>query len=968
MKKFIALTYLFLCLHYALYSQQPFFIEMNIDPQNDKLKATAICQAEDGLIYIGTDEGLYRFDGFAFSKILLPDTSESKYVSHLTAIKNELLVCLNNGTILNLKKGTFINLKSPAKSPITSVFQNDNKQLWVASYGEGIFYRAENDWHRLSGIPDPFIYQLQKHPSGLLLAGSDAGLLLIDPSTNPISYKIFDSKKGLPDNIVKSIGVQPDGNVLLGLQEQGLFRFNMNNFTFENIEKSADWRYGALNCMVRLQNEFWVGTDGFGLMDFEFSGDRRLRNFDHSKGFPYKKVNALMRDREGNVWIAADHKLIYSPGEKVEFVNKVNNVSIDSLQSICTSKDGYVWFSKPDGLYRFDYLSNDVERIKKFVLDPKKKTLHITALHEDKFGYLWIGTFDDVLYRLNTFTEKVNQYSTKDGLENANVISINSGANVLWFATLGGVVNCSLPDSLPPLGIPRYEFKKYSDFKMPFNGFVYSIYIDSKNRTWFGTDGRGVVMYDGVSFKNFNELAKGKVVYSITEDLNGNMWFSTQNHGLYRYNGTHFRNFNLSHGLSVLDISGIETDNIGNILVVNSKGLDIIHPLTFEVEKIAGEAGIEKIDADLNTIARDRRGGVWIASRNGLFRFYNYNKGVSNKPTLILKAVYTFMKQSVNLSDSIFEYNQNNISIEYVGLWYSNPELVSYQYRLLGYSTSWIPTQDRIVTFPNLPPGKYTFEVIAGLGGQFNHQAVLTYKFRIMKPMWKENWFVLSIIVFVFLTLIFIIRDRDIRLRKLESLKKEKVEYQFATLKSQVNPHFLFNSFNTLIAIIESDKDNAISYVEKLSDYFRNLLQHRDKDVISLKEELSMVETYYFLQQKRFGDALNLVIDIPDDWLEKFALPPLSLQLLIENAVKHNAVSHESPLTVLVNTVGENSLVVKNTLNPKMNPEPSTGIGLQNIISRVQLVSGKNVNVSFIDDSFVVEIPLIKINNESTYS
>ncbi|MBK9318322.1 MAG: histidine kinase [Bacteroidetes bacterium] len=268
----------------------------------------------------------------------------------------------------------------------------------------------------------------------------------------------------------------------------------------------------------------------------------------------------------------------------------------------------------------------------------------------------------------------------------------------------------------------------------------------------------------------------------------------------------------------------------------------------------------------MNAVTRDSKGGIWIGSRNGLLRFYNYNKAVTDRPKLILKKVYTFMKQMVDLRDTVFDYNQNNISIEYTGIWFTQPDIISYRYRLKGYSNDWIPTRDRIVTFPNLPPGRYTFEVVASLGVQSVSSNVVAYSFRIKKPLWKENWIILSGILLLSSGVFLFIRDRDIKVRRLESLKKEKVEYQFATLKSQVNPHFLFNSFNTLIAIIEEDKDKAISYVEKLSDYFRNMVQHRDKDLISLEEELVMVETYYFLQQKRFGEYLLLEVDIPVSW------------------------------------------------------------------------------------------------------
>jgi hypothetical protein len=470
-------------------------------------------------------------------------------------------------------------------------------------------------------------------------------------------------------------------------------------------------------------------------------------------------------------------------------------------------------------------------------------------------------------------------------------------------------------------------------------------------------------MYDGYSLHNFPVLKSKdvKIVYSVLEDLNGNIWFSTPHRGIYRYDGRDFRSFNLTNGLSELEIFGLGMDNNGNILAINKKGIDVIQTHSFQIQHIGEESGLKQLDADLNSIARDRKGGVWIGTRSGIVRFYNYSRNVVQHPRLEIHRVLTFMKQDVGLKDTIFDYNQNTVSIQYTGLWYSQPEVVTYRYRMKGYSNDWIPTRDRIVTFPNLPPGKYTFEVMAALDGQFKDASVASYSFRIKKAFWRETWFVMGVLTLLALAIILFIRDRDIRFRRMESLKKEKVEYQYETLKSQVNPHFLFNSFNTLMAIIESEPVKATDYVEKLSDYFRNMVQHRDKDVVSLEEELEMVETYYFLQQKRFGEHLSLEIDIPDSWKRTFGVPPLSLQLLIENAVKHNAVSYETPLKITVTSTENHTLLIRNNLNLKLKPDASTGIGLENIVNRFSIIAGKEVKVTSDDREFTVEIPLIAI-------
>jgi len=959
--KFIVLFFSFLFAAMELHSQHPFFRELVIEPGNDELKATTLFQNKEGLIYVGTNQGLYRYDGFNFEKIALPDSLNNSKVSVITStLTDELIVGLENGVVFRVKKDRVVLLKSPVKSPVKSILELEDGTLWMASYGEGVFYRTGTDWHRLAGLPDPFIYQLLYHSSGKILAATDGGLVIIDPGTKPVSFRVFDSRNGLPDNIVKVIGVLPDNNILLGFQQMGITVFDMNSYRFKAIDIANDWKYGAVNCITKLQYEFWLGTDGTGIVDYEFGGDKRIRNFFDKAGFPFKKVNALLKDMEGNVWVAADHKLIISIGEQVELVDEVSDLNFDSLQAIIAGRDGYIWYSTPKGLFRFNAVATGHEKIKRFNIS-NKTDLHIVSLYEDEGGYIWIGTFDNGLFRFNPENGKVVRFGEKDGLTNANVISIDGRDSIIWMATLGGIVQCRMKDPLQFGKEAGYSFKKLTFDDKRFDEFVYCVFIDRSGKAWFGTDGNGIMMYDGVKLHSFAELQNARVVYSITEDAYNNIWLSTQFQGLYRYDGRHFLNFNLSNGLSSLDIIGISNDNIGNVVVINKRGIDVVNPKNFDVKKIGEESGIGKLDADLNAVTRDGKGGIWVGSRNGLIRFFNYTKGVSSRPKLVLKKVYTFMKQVVDLRDTVFDYNQNNISIEYTGIWFTQPDIVTYRYRLKGYSNDWIPTRDRIVTFPNLPPGRYTFEVVASLGVQSVSSDIASYSFKVKKPLWKENWIVFSGIFLMSAGVFVFIRDRDIKVRRLESLKKEKVEYQFATLKSQVNPHFLFNSFNTLIAIIEEDKDRAISYVEKLSDYFRNMVQHRDKDLISLEEELGMVETYYFLQQKRFGEYLLLEIDIPAAWKKAFGLPPLSLQLLIENAVKHNAVSHETPLRIVVKAAGTSTLVIENNRNPKMSADPSTGIGLENIINRFNILAGHKVKVLQSAGKFTVEIPLIKI-------
>jgi sensor histidine kinase YesM len=142
------------------------------------------------------------------------------------------------------------------------------------------------------------------------------------------------------------------------------------------------------------------------------------------------------------------------------------------------------------------------------------------------------------------------------------------------------------------------------------------------------------------------------------------------------------------------------------------------------------------------------------------------------------------------------------------------------------------------------------------------------------------------------------------------------------------------------------------------------MIQYREKDTITVAEELEMVNSYFYLQKKRFGTSLNLEYKIREEFLT-YKLPPLTLQLLIENAIKHNSVSKESPLLIRIIQTENNTLLIENNLNPKITPEPSTGIGLNNIINRIKILTNKDVRINRSSTHFTVELPIIKPNKDA---
>jgi two-component system, LytTR family, sensor kinase len=195
-------------------------------------------------------------------------------------------------------------------------------------------------------------------------------------------------------------------------------------------------------------------------------------------------------------------------------------------------------------------------------------------------------------------------------------------------------------------------------------------------------------------------------------------------------------------------------------------------------------------------------------------------------------------------------------------------------------------------------------------------------------------------------------------IQQTEALAKETIISQFEVLKSQVDPHFLFNSLNTLAALIDEENEPAQKYLEQLSDVYRYVLISKDKTTVTLAEELAFLESYIYLNKTRFRDNLVVENSISAEY-HKYMVAPLTLQMLVENAIKHNIISKEKPLTIRLSP-GENEYIsVENNIQEKTTMEKSTKVGLQNIINRYNFLTSKRIEILNNSELFTVRIPLL---------
>lgn len=216
---------------------------------------------------------------------------------------------------------------------------------------------------------------------------------------------------------------------------------------------------------------------------------------------------------------------------------------------------------------------------------------------------------------------------------------------------------------------------------------------------------------------------------------------------------------------------------------------------------------------------------------------------------------------------------------------------------------------------------------------------------------------VILIISFLFTALIYLSNQNQKKITENQNLAMESLQNRYDALKSQIDPHFLFNSLNTLNGLIGFNDKRAHEYVEQLSEVFRYTMQ--DQKVISLNNELKFAESYIYLMKIRYNDALHVHMRIEPQY-RTYKMVPFGLQILIENAIKHNVITRKYPLSIIIETTPDGSVIVENNIQPKHSTTESRGLGLSNLNERYRLMFNKEIIIRPNNTKFIVEIPLIE--------
>ncbi len=939
----------------SLFSQQLYWENYRLPNTLSADQVHQLYESSDGLIWLGTSSGLSSFDGNSFTTLPSHHDQPAAALSIFEDQEGTIWVGYDNGTIARLSQGKLVPWEPEEGHPaaaITGITEDDTGRIWLATYGEGAYVvdgRHLYNFNTDDGLLGNDIYDMAVQADGSIWLGTDGGISICKFLAGKKSVQNLTRKDGLPDEIVRILLPDNRGNCWIGTHDKGVAYYDHASGTFR--PPVEDWPYGPVNGLVLVEGrELFIATEEHGGWSLDLASDSLTTLSSVTENLlEGAKIKDILLDAEGGLWLLSNQKGLFRTNQQIAFLEAEGK----EVQAVHISSGGKLWAGTDHGLFSLSSTGS-------LLPYPPVGDLNIVSLFEDHFGNLWLGTFGDGAYILHPATGQFRHLGEAEGLSNGSILSIDGQGESIWLASLGGVTEVRLAED--PLKNTPLNFKKIAGLK---TDFIYQVLAETATRVWFATDGEGLALMEGNTITHLTEAqtvlgdsVNLRRVYSLTKSQDGHIWFNTAREGLFELTQDSLYARSPGQMIPGESITGMAATRHHQVVVSHNQGLALLNSSSGYYQEISDFVSQElNLRPILNAVAAGPDGQVWFGCSDGLIRYQSPPYPVYGRPKVLLQSVSVYPGNQPEPEGKRFGYDQNTLAFDFVGLWYTAPDKLRCRYQLEGYEADWIETKNQRVIYSKLNPGNYTFKVAATAGATWNDADVKTYHFSIARPVWARWWFLLLSVVLAFLLARYFIRRRSDQLRREALLQKQRIESKYEALKSQINPHFLFNSFNTLVAMIEESPATAVTYTEKLSDLFRSVLQYRDYETILLQEELDLLDNYLYLLDKRFGDKLKVTIRVTE---KSGYIVPLSLQLLVENAIKHNVVSASRPLQItIVQPADGESICVQNPRQPKLRKEPSTGFGLHSLSERYALLTPDGIRIEETAEAFRVYIPIL---------
>jgi ligand-binding sensor domain-containing protein/serine phosphatase RsbU (regulator of sigma subunit) len=753
-----------------LNAQSPYFKDYTLFKNKKEYTVNSVFQDKSGFIWFGTSEGLVKFDGIDYEYY---NTENGLPNNAVTAIAqdqfNKIWIGDKKGNILIFEKNSF-TLFDPEEGlssrPITDIMFDQNNNLWFATEGEGVYYfageikRLYNLWSE-EGISD-HVYCIETDDKGNIWIGSDDGIAVFNQSFEKIHG--ISMKNGLPDNIVKHLVPHKTG-MLLGMEEKGIAFYNLEK---EEFEEHIILNEGNLNNFIlNDQNELWISTQSEGLVRIrDFDSEPDYHYFKQKNGLKTNKINTVFEDRENNLWIASNGIVLQCNLNSFEFLNEKDGLFAENVFDLIISASDEYWLCTNQGIFMSK--KNKMGELSfQPVLKNEFPNTSFISMYLDNEQYVWFGTYNEGVIRVNPKNLRYKQYKESDGLANNSIISISGNDSIVWFSSIGGGVSYS------KLGKKNLEFNTINSQNGLKSDYIYQTFIDSEGKTWFAQDGSGITLLDNGRFINFGEEQglHSNSIYGLTEAENNEIWMISSDKGIYNFDGKQFVNYSIQSGLATNFYSGICYIGNHELMLISNEGIEIFNTKSKNVRFYGEESGVAYLEPNLNACYNYKNENIWIGTNKGVIKYDLNNKSKDINPLISITKTQAFFND-IYEDSVVLNHNENHLTFKYSGFWFKAPDKLKYRHKLEGFDIDWIYTgNSKTQTYSNLPPGEYIFKAeVSHIQDRWVSSRQAEFHFEIKPPFWQTWWFISAGILFILFLIYTVFR---LRLRKLKKDKEE---------------------------------------------------------------------------------------------------------------------------------------------------------------------------------------------------
>ena len=756
----------------------------------------AVYQDRKGFIWIATENGLNKFDGTRFSiyRHNATDSTSLKnnYVRTLfeDSRGNFWIGCING--LQRYDRATdnfhelFISRKDGRKNPhITSIIERRNGDLWIATSGQGAISLKKNSnpasFHIETELTDRIgsnylnvIFEDSRQ--NLWIATEEKGLYRYSPESKEL--KSYKAPYHIAGDDVSAICEDAHGQIFVGTLTKGLFRLSSRQEgNFEPVLYQNRMNLNIRTLIIDTRGKLIIGTDGEGVKEYQPQQDIIVDSeinagpFDFSKS----KVHSLIEDKDHNLWLGIFQKgLILVPGISNKFdyygYKSIHNNTIGSscVMAIHTDEQATIWIGTDnDGLYAINDQGKQLRHYTHQAGNPQSVPGTILCLYEDSNQELWLGSYFDGLARMNKQTgtcqdaTSLLQGNLNAGKPKVSCIIEDKNKN-LWVGTYGsGLYKINLPTQhVTYYESTRNENDDWSINRLP-NDWISYLLEDREGMIWIGTY-KGLAVLNPqtdnfINYKKQNNLLPGYVVYSLLENSNGEIWAGTSE-GLVCLNKDRLTPvlFTTADGLPSDIICGLAEDEKKNIWISTHQGISKLNPPEKKFINYYAGDGLQGNEFTRTAVFKDKRGKIFFGGTNGVTAFYPQDITEIKKEMNVLITGFHVANRPVKKGDKsgnnvitdtavmdteqfTLAYNENTFSIDFSVLEFSNPDRISYQYKIKELGDEWISTQPGTnrVTYSSLKPGKYTFSVQARDHNNFSNIRTVTIA---ITPPWYQTW------------------------------------------------------------------------------------------------------------------------------------------------------------------------------------------------------------------------------------